>query len=85
VLEDHPDISPECIDVDLSVMQLDAIHDELAIRNAFKPIDAAQERAFAGAGRSNDDNDFPLGNGQVDFFQNMEGSEKFVDAAKFNQ
>ena len=59
MLEDHPDIPPKCIDVDLSVMRLDAIHDKLAIRNAFEPIDAPRRRAFTGAGRSNDDNDFP--------------------------
>ena len=46
MLEDHPDIPPKCIDVDLSVMQLDAIHDKLAIRNAFEPIDAPQQRAL---------------------------------------
>ena len=46
MLEDHPDIPPKCIDVDLSVMRLDAIHDKLAIRNAFEPIDAPRQLCF---------------------------------------
>lgn len=85
MLEHHADIPPEFINVDLSVMKLDSIHNKLAIAYAFEPVDAAQQRAFSGAGWPHDDNDFPLGNGQVDFFQNMEGSEKFVDSAEFDQ
>ena len=81
MLEDHPDISPERINVDL--LRLDAIHDKLAIRNAFEPIDAPRVLLPEPEGPTMTTTSPGKWSGR--FLSEHGRFRKFVDAAKFNQ
>ena len=54
-LEDHPDLAPDGGDVAHVVGELDAVDDDLAALVLLEPVDGADERRLAGAGRAEDD------------------------------
>ena len=56
-LEHHADFLADVVDA-LGVAHADAVDDDFAGRRFFQIIDAAQDRALAGAGRADDDDDF---------------------------
>ena len=55
LLEHHADIAPDGVDVLQVVGQFNAIDDDLAALMLLQPVDAADQRGFAGAGRAADD------------------------------
>jgi hypothetical protein len=54
LLEHHADLAPHLLDVRMSVVEFDAI-DGSPLLMALQPVDAADQRRLAGAGRAADD------------------------------
>jgi hypothetical protein len=82
MLEHHTDIAPDLVDIGLLVAQPDAVHDQFPVRNRFQPVDATDERAFAGAGRPDYDDDLAGMDGQINVFEHMEMPVMLVDLMK---
>ena len=70
-LEHHADLFTHLIDVCLTVQQ-DAIYGNRSLRRHLKIIHAAQQRAFAGAGRSDDNDNFLFFNGKINAFEHID-------------
>jgi len=62
VLKHHSDLLPELVDRRLRRIDLPAFEQDLAGGRLLKQIQAAQERALAGAGRPDDENGFAVKN-----------------------
>ena len=60
VLEHHADLAADLVDVLEVVGQLDAVDDDLALLVLLQPVDAADQRRLAGAGRPADDDPLAL-------------------------
>ena len=50
MLEHHADVAADFVDFFQIVGQLSAVHDYLALLMLFQPVDAADQRRFAGTG-----------------------------------
>ena len=79
VLEHHADFAAHLIDVLEVVGQRNAIHHNVALLVFFQPVDAADHRRLAGAGRPADDDAFALFDIKIDVPQHMELAVPFVD------
>src|SRR2546430_2256180 len=71
LLEHHPDLFPDRLDRLHVVGELDAVDLERALLMLLEPVDAADERRFAGAGRPADDDPLALGDIEVDVAQHV--------------
>ena len=72
-LKDHGDVA--ALLAQLGVRQrgkIDAVDQDAALGRPLKQIDAAHERAFAGAAHADDAVNFAVRNGQVDVFQRFD-------------
>src|SRR5690606_4248850 len=75
-LEDHADALTQPVDVGRSAQHVDAIDPDAAARRLFQSVAAAQQRALARAGRSDDEDQLLRVNGEVDPFQHLETAER---------
>ena len=83
-MEDHPDVAAQLVDVDVRVVDRQAIDDELAAVDRLELVDRSDHRALAGARRSDDDDHVALVHGKVDAAENMKWAEVLVDVAEFD-
>ncbi|MNY24395.1 hypothetical protein D3C86_1581060 [compost metagenome] len=66
MLKDHSDFAPFLLQLPLAeCSQFDTVHPNLAGCRALQQVDAADQRAFSGAGVSDYTEDFALLNGQI--------------------
>ncbi len=84
LLEDHSYLGPKPGNIGSGIIQGHPIDDNVTLLDGFESVNAADECTFAGTAGATDYNDFSLANGQVNLFQDMEGSKPFVDPSKFN-
>src|SRR5215208_5273246 len=80
VLEHHADFAPHLVDALQIVGQLDIIDDYAALLMLLKPIDAADQRGFAGPGGAANDDAFTLVNREIDVAQDVKVAIPFVQA-----
>ena len=73
-LEDHSDFAANAVDVGKLIPELDTINDDAATVVPFDMIDTANERRFAGPGRSADDDFFSFTDSETDRIQGGERS-----------
>ncbi|GIO56148.1 hypothetical protein J21TS7_44660 [Paenibacillus cineris] len=66
-------------------MQRRSVYVELARRDFFQPIDAAEQGALAGTGRPDDHDHFALFDPKVDILEDMKAAVKFTDVLEFDQ
>jgi len=59
LLEDHSHFGPQLGKVGLPVLQGHPVYDNSAFLDRFQPVDAADERAFAGPAGAANYHDFP--------------------------
>jgi hypothetical protein len=85
MLEHHPDIAAEGININLFVMYRNLVNDQLPIRYRFQTIDAAKQGAFTRAGGTDDYDDLALLNLKINVFEYMEVTVMLVDVAKLDQ
>jgi hypothetical protein len=85
MLKDDANLAPEPVNVNLFVMKRRSVHIELARRDFFEPIDAAEQGALAGTGRSDNHDYFALFDPKVDILEDMEAAVKFTDVLEFDQ
>ena len=82
VLEHHPDFAPHFIDPFDVVGQLHSVDHDRSALMFLKPIDAPDQRRFAGTRRTADDDALSARNRQVDVPQYVKAPVPFVDAGK---
>ena len=81
-LEYHADFLADIVDT-LGIIHTDAIDDDFSCRRLFQIIDAAENRALAGSGRPDDDDNFLILDCQIDSFQDFMGPKAFFQAFNF--
>src|SRR6185437_5345052 len=74
----HADLAAHLVDLLQVVGDLDAVDNDAAALVLLQPVDAADHRRFARAGRSADDDALAAHDAQVDVAQDVEGAEPFV-------
>ena len=84
VLEHHAHVLAQLVDVGALGGQLGALVEHLALLRDFQKVQAAQERALAGAGRADDGNDLALLNLFVDALQHVQLAEGLVQIDDLN-
>src|SRR5437763_1466765 len=84
-LEDHADVLAGAVQVDAARRQLDAVDPDHPPGRLLESVDAAQERALAGAGRADDDDDLPGPHAEADALQDLEIAERLVQAIDLEQ
>ena len=77
VLEDHADLLPEPVDVGMRPVDLFFLEPDFAGGRFFEQIQAAQERALAGTGGSDDENHFSVVNFRGYIMYRMKRVESF--------
>jgi hypothetical protein len=82
VLEHHPDFPPHFIDPFDVVGQFHSVDHDRSTLMRLEPIDATDERRFAGAGRTADHDPLSAADRQVDVAQYVKASVPFVDTGK---
>ena len=80
LLEDHTDLASNGGDVLGILVQLNTVDDNTALIVLFEPIDAADERGFAGARRAADHHPLASAYAEINILQRMERAEPLVDA-----
>ena len=78
LLEDHAYFLADLFHIADVIAQLDAVNDDLSFLMLLQPVQTADKRRFARAGRSEDHDHFPFLDGQADAFEHMEMPEPFV-------
>ncbi len=78
VLEDHPHLHPNPVDVVGRVLDVHAIHDDLPGVDFLEPVDGAQQRAFPRSARPDNDHLLARIHGQRDVVQRLQGAEKLA-------
>ena len=68
-----------------AVRQALAVDDDLALLDVLEPVEAAQERRLAGAGRADQADDVVLLDVEVDLVQNLQCAEPLRDAAEVDE
>ena len=80
VLEHHPDLAPNLVDLLQIVGQLDAVDDDLALLVLFQTVDAADHGGFARTRRSGNDDPLAAHHLEIDVAQNVELAVPLVHA-----
>ena len=86
-MEHHADVRAQFVDVGFRIKHVRAFDENMAFVRDFKPIQAADERAFAGAGRPDHDNHFAGINMRGDILQRphvMRKMERFGNMLHVN-
>ena len=80
LLEDHADLRPEAVQVELAVWpEVKALDAHLAARYRFEVVDAAEERTLARAARTTEDENLALADLEVNSAEDVELTEVLVD------
>ena len=90
LLEDHADPLADEVEVPAllagararALADVVALEEDLALLGRLEQVDAAQQRALAGAARAEDADDFAFGDVEVDAFEDLELAEALVDALR---
>ena len=80
MLEHHADVAAHRDDVLRIVGQFDAVDDDAAALPVLQPVDAAQQRRFAAAGRTADDDALAARHAEIDVAQHVKLAVPFVQA-----
>ncbi|BCB18934.1 hypothetical protein OCUBac02_18280 [Bosea sp. ANAM02] len=80
-LEDHADLAADVLDALEPGMDGGAVDDDLALLVLFELVQAADQRRFAGAGGTADDDALAARDGEVDVAQDVEVPLELVDLA----
>ena len=80
LLKHHADVAAHREDVFGIVGQFDAVDDDAAALPVLQPVDAAQQRRFAAAGRAADDDALAARDLQIDVAQHVKFAVPFVQA-----
>ena len=83
-LEHHADFGADLVDLAQVVGELRAIDDDLALLMLLEPVDAADQRGFAGAGRTADDDLLALLHHEIDVTQHVKFAVPLVYAEQLN-
>jgi hypothetical protein len=81
-LEHHPNFSPDLVNAFNVVGQLDSVDHNQSALMLLKPIDAPDQRRFAGARRTADHNALSTPDGQIDVPQYVKASIPFMDTVE---
>ena len=73
MLEDHAHLLAQLVDVDLFLRDIDAVEQDRSTRRRFQQVQAAQERALAGAGGADGRDDIALPDIDGDAVQRADG------------
>ena len=84
LLEHHPDLRADFLDVLDVIRKLYAINDDGALLMRFKPVDTANPRRLAGSRWSDDDDHLPLLNRCRHAFERLEVSKPLLDSIAFD-
>ena len=84
LLEHHADLAADRRDVPRVLVQLDAVDDDPALVVLLQPVDAADQRRFAGSRRAADHHPLALRDVEVDVAQHVDVAEPLVDALQFD-
>ena len=80
VLEAHADFAPDLVDLLQVAGQLDAVDDDAALLVLLQPVDAADHRRLAGAGRPADHDALAALDREIDVAQHVELAVPLVHA-----
>jgi hypothetical protein len=80
LLEHHPDLPPDLLDVADVVAELDPVDDDAAAIVLLQPVDASYERRLPRARGPEDDDDLLPADGEVDPLERLEVVEPLLDA-----
>ncbi len=78
LLKHHADVAAHRDDLLRVIGQLDAVDDDAAALPVFQPVDAAQQRRLAAAGRAADDDALAARHRQIDVAQHVKLAVPFV-------
>lgn len=78
VLEDHADVLTHPVDVDLLVAHVEPVDHDLAVRDVLEPVEAAQERALAGARRPDHADHFTARDVDVEALEDLVVAERLL-------
>jgi hypothetical protein len=84
LLEDHPHLAPDLLDVPDVVGELDAVDDDAAAVVLLQAVDAADHGRLPGAGGPADDHDLLPVDGEVDPPERLEVAEPLRDALELD-
>src|SRR5918995_4867367 len=82
LLEDHADLAAQLVEARSSLVELHAVHNELAGGDLLEAVDTPEQRALPRPGRPDDDHDLALVNVEIYILQGLEVPEELVDPAK---
>ena len=83
-LEHHADFAPHLVDALEVAGEFDAVDADHAALMLLEPVDAADQRRLARAGRAADDDALAAADGQIDRAQHMERAVPFVHVDEFD-
>ena len=85
LLKHHADVAAHRDDLLGILGQLDAVDDDAAALPVLQPVDAAEQRRLAAAGRAADDDALAARDLQIDVAQHVEFAVPFVQADDFDR
>ncbi len=80
LLEHHADLAPHLMDVAQIAREFDSVNEDPAALMRLEPVDAADQRRFAGSRRPADDDAFAALDVKVDIAQRMVVAEPLIYA-----
>jgi len=83
-LKDHAHFHADLVDVDTRVVEIVAVHGDLAGADGFQPVDRAQQRGLARAARADDDHFLPGGHIKAHMGQGHDLIEVLADVVYAN-
>jgi hypothetical protein len=84
LLEDHPDLAPDLLDVAQVVGELDAVHDDAPAVVLLQAVDAADHRRLPGARGPADDDHLLTVDREIDVLERLEVAEPLRDALELD-